>query len=63
MESPASIPKRRAEWFSDQEASASIPERRAARYSNDGSDFTVATDIDYISMACHSYGPSSDGQY
>jgi hypothetical protein len=36
--------------------------RRAASYLNGGSDFIVATDIDYVSMVRHCYGQSSDGQ-
>jgi hypothetical protein len=53
------------------ESSASIPrgvhecsmKRHAASYSNNDSDFTVATDIDYFSMARRRYGHSSDRHY
>jgi hypothetical protein len=51
------------------ESSAPIPrgmcdcsvESHTASYLNDSSYFTVATDIDYVSMAHHCYGHSSDG--
>jgi hypothetical protein len=36
--------------------------RHDASYLNDGSDFIVATDINYVGMACHCYGHSSNGQ-
>jgi hypothetical protein len=44
------------------ESPASIPKGRTASYSNDGLDFIVAMDIDYVSMTRRCYGHYSDGQ-